>query len=83
MSEDDLIRECVYYSYIFPAVLSGQSQVSISVWDFYKQTGIKKRDFSGLISALCRSFMKQKYGIKAIRRDPPTDGPDVVITYEL
>lgn len=36
MTESDLIREYAYFGYIRPAVLNGKSQVSISVWDFYR-----------------------------------------------
>ena len=83
LSDANLIREFVFESYILPAQLRGESRVSFKAKDLHAQMKITKNNYPNLIGALCRQIMIRKYGVKAIHRDPPTDGPNVVITYDL
>jgi hypothetical protein len=83
LSEANIIREFVYQTYILPAIKRGDSRVSFRAKDIHTKMDIKKSNYPNIIGALCRKIMVTKYEVKEIHRDPPSDGPNVVITYEL
>lgn len=79
----DRIREFVYENYIKPAKERGCSSVSFKVKEIHERMGFTKNNFPNICGALCRPRMMNLYGVKKILREPPSDGPNVIITYEL
>jgi hypothetical protein len=83
MKDADRIREFVYEHYIKPAIDRGESVVSFRAKNIHQGMGFVKHNYPNIIGALCREIMKTRYGVKEIRREPPSDAPDVLIIYEL
>jgi len=79
----DRIGELVYERYIKPAKENGLSSVSFRAKDVHQGMGFIKHNYPNIIGALCREIMKTRYGVKKIRREPPSDAPDILIIYEL
>jgi hypothetical protein len=79
----DRIREYVYERYIKPAKDNGLFRVSFRATDIHQGMGFIKHDYPNIIGALCSEIMKTRYGVKKIRREPPSDAPDILIIYEL
>jgi len=83
ISEADRIREFAYENFIKPAKGRGLSSVSFRAKDIHQGMEYIKHNYPNIIRALCRETMKTRYGVKKIRREPPSAAPDVIITYEL
>ncbi len=83
MMDAERIREYVYEHYIKPAKEKGLSSVSFRAKDIHQGMGFVKHNYPNIIGALCREIMKTRYEVKKIRREPPSDAPDILITYEL
>lgn len=83
MKDADRIREYAYERYIKPAKEKGESSVSFRARDIHQGMGFEKHNYPNIIGALCREIMKTRYGVKKIRREPPSDAPDILIIYEL
>lgn len=83
ISEADRIREFAYEHYIKRAKERGLPSVSFKAKDIHQGMEFEKHNYPNIIGALCREIMKTRYGVKEIRREPPSDAPDVLITYEL
>lgn len=83
IKDADRIREFVYEHYIKPAKEKGLSSVPFKAGEIHKRMGFTKNNIPNIIGALCRPAMIKHYGVKKILREPPSDGPHVIITYEL
>jgi hypothetical protein len=83
IKDADRIREFIYENYIKPATGRGLSRVIIKVKDVHKRMGFAKNNYPNICGALCRQRMMNRYRVKRILREPPSDGPNVIITYEL
>jgi hypothetical protein len=83
IKDADRIREFVYEHYIKPAKEKGLSSVPFKAGEIHKRMGFTKNNIPNIIGALCREIMKKRYGVKNIHREPPSDGLNVIITYEL
>lgn len=79
----DKIRKYVFERYIKPAQESGLTSVSFRAKDIHLGMELEKHDYPNIIKAVCNKAMKTHYGVKNIRKEPPSDAPDVIITYEL
>ena len=79
----DKIREYAYEHYIKPAKEKGEASVSFKAKDIHQGMGFIEHNYPNIIGALCRKAMITRYGVKKIRREPPSDAPDVLIVYEL
>jgi len=79
----DRIREFAYEHYIKPAKEKGLSSVSLKAEEIHKRMGFTKNNYPNICGSLCRLKMIKRYGVKTIHREPPSDGPNVIITYGL
>lgn len=83
MKDADRIREFVYEHYIKPAKRNGLSSVSFRAKDIHQGMEFVKHNYPNIIGALCHEIMKTRYGVKEIRKEPPSDASDIIIIYEL
>lgn len=83
MRDADRIRKFAYENYVKPAKERGLSGVTVNVREVHGRMGFTKNNYPNICGALCRPRLMAQYGVKKIHRKPPSDGPNVVITYEL
>ena len=83
IKDADRIREFVYEHYIKPAKEKGLSSVSFKAEEIHKRIGFTKNNYANICGSLCRLAMIKRYGVKTIHKEPLSEGPDVIITYEL
>ena len=79
----DRIREFVYEHFIKLAKRNGLSSVSFRAKDIHQGMLFEKHNYPNIIAALCHEIMKTRYGVKQIRKEPPSDASDIIIIYEL
>jgi hypothetical protein len=83
LKDADRIREFVYQNYISPAKEKGLSEVSVLAREIHDRMGFTKNNYPNICGALTRPLMKKKYELKNIKREPPSNGPNVKITFVL
>ncbi len=78
----DEVREFVFKNYVEPTRNRGGQTVDVRAGDVHDRMRLKNR-MPAVCGAIGTIKFEERYGVRLVNRDGPTNGSDVVFTFRM